>query len=79
MGEQVRNGSMAFAANFRIGSTALKPEGGWHVYVMSGTPDSGEFSRYLTAEQAREVAAKLIESADHYDAETARLAEQAAA
>lgn len=32
---------------------------------------------YVTAAQARELAAALIRAADHYDAETARLAAQA--
>lgn len=34
---------------------------------------------YLTTDEARDVAAALIKAADHYDAETARLAAEAQA
>lgn len=56
----------------------------WNVSLTLGNP-SAESRRlvtaytYLTTGEARDVAAALIKAADHYDAETARLAAEAQA
>jgi hypothetical protein len=38
-----------------------------------GSHQTGAFSRFLDPGKARELAAALVECADHYDAETAKL------
>lgn len=48
---------------------------GMAVKVNIGDPvHGGAFSRYTSVEEARAMAAALVAAADHYDAETARLA-----
>lgn len=48
------------------------------ICLGSGDLTSGEFQRYMSVEGARELAAALIAAADHYEAETARLAQAGA-
>lgn len=74
-----RQSTMEGAAGFLSGALALD-DTDWHVRLQYDFRDgSGSFTRYLTVAQARELAAALIRSADHHDAETARLAQQVAA
>lgn len=63
-------------AGSQVSATALDHEnaGGWHVCLEFGRPGTGGFTRYLSTSQARALAASLVAAADHYDAETARLA-----
>lgn len=65
--------ALAFTA--LVSATALDDE--WEVRLSFGGPREGEFCRYITATEARELAAALTAAADHYDAETARLAQEA--
>lgn len=76
--EQQRNGTTEHAAGYWTGATAL--DGDWQVRLGIGFSDgAGSLDRYMTAQQARELAAALTRAADHYDAETARLAQQVSA
>lgn len=57
-----------------VSATALVSDG-WQVSLCLGMADgSGQYMRVMSAVDARELAAALIQCADHYDAETARLA-----
>lgn len=47
----------------------------WHVAIALGDSLTGLFEGFLTTAEARVFAAALIAAADHYDAETARLAQ----
>jgi hypothetical protein len=56
----------------------------WNVSLTLGNPSAESKSlvsayTYLTSAEARELAVALTRAADHYDAETARLAEEAQA
>lgn len=55
----------------------------WNVSLTLGQISEGRHLvtayTYLTTDEARDVAAALIKAADHYDAETARLAAEAKA
>lgn len=63
-------------AGSQVSATALNHENadGWHVCLELGRPGTGGFIRYLSTSDARALAAALVTAADHYDAETARLA-----
>lgn len=71
-----RAGELYFlAGGDYVHALTLAPEDDWHVSIEFGRPGTGAFLRYLTVQQAREMADALVSAADHYDAETARLAE----
>lgn len=64
-------------AGFHVTATQLAedvPGQGWAIKIESGTPQTGEYTQYMSADVARAFGAALIAAADHYDAETARLA-----
>lgn len=72
-----RTGSQHYPiAGSQVGATALASEqaDGWHVSLEFGRPGTGGFLRYLSTSEARALAASLVSAADHYDAETVRLA-----
>lgn len=75
----VRENRTQFVAGALVSATSLDDT--WQVGLSFGCPggDGGEWHRYMTTAQARELAAGLIAAADHYDAETARIAEGGAA
>ena len=60
----------------QVSATALDRENAdsWDVCLELGRPGTGGFIRYLSTSDARALAAALVTAADHYDAETARLA-----
>lgn len=60
-----------------VSATALDTD--WQVRLTIGRQETGgEFISYLTTTDARKIAAALTKAADHYDAESARLAQVAA-
>ena len=63
-----------FVDGIYVSATAL--ESNWQVGIDFGK-ESLCISRYVSASDARLIAAALIAAADHYDAETLRLAELA--
>jgi len=72
-----RTGTLHYpVSGSQVSATALPTENadGWHVCLEFGHPGTGGFLRYLSTSQARALAASLVSAADHYDAETARLA-----
>ena len=78
MEQAARKSSHDYAAGYGVGATQL--DDNWQVRLSYMLSDgTGSFDRYITATQARELAAALIRAADHYDAETARLTQQVAA
>ncbi|SDW94009.1 hypothetical protein [Lysobacter enzymogenes] len=67
-----------FAADYRADVYATALNSAWQVKLSVGQYSSGQFSWYMTTAQARDLAAALVASADHYDAEGARLAQAGA-
>lgn len=74
-----RRGLTRFVAGAIVHATALDDQ--WQVGLSFGSPGdaAGEWKRYMTVAEARKLAAQLVEASDHYDAETARLAQGGAA
>lgn len=61
-----------------VSGTSLDDDA-WQVGLDLTSGDSLVITRYMTAADARLLASALVAAADHYDAETARLAAKAGA
>ena len=58
----------------RIRATSAETAPGFAIVYETGYGRSGIYSVYFSPDEARAAAAALIACADHYDAETARVA-----
>lgn len=67
--------ALSHSASVHAGLSGLQQHPDRAITLLSGESCAGEFMRRMSVAGARELAAALIAAADHYDAETARLAQ----
>lgn len=77
MSKKERKKLMAGSAGALTVRTTCLDEHGLHVYIdirAGGLENPVLVGTYMSSDQARDLAAALLRAANHYDAETARLA-----
>jgi len=76
---QQRQSTMTKVGRFTVGATSLSPSLSPNaVSIEIGSVYDAYITTWLSSDDARALATALIASADHYDAETARLAAEEA-